>query len=142
MPSQSVLWDIILNSTNNLASLAYFGYSTFPLSDTVPSHSTRFGPSHEDDNDSEGGEDQDQEAKNDNDDLTGELLDAMEPLEAFVKELARRCPQLMHVAIAGPRGYEIAENHLVFHVDRREKEENDEESEEEIVIESDIRMYK
>lgn len=130
--SQSVLWDTILSSTDNLAHLISFGYSTFPLSDTLPAPN-------DNDNDNDEDEDEDDEADDNNDD---ELFEAMETLEPFVERLARKCPQLMQVSIAGLRGYAVADNYLSFHVDRREKEEDDGDSEQEIVIESDIRMYK
>lgn len=66
----------------------------------------------------------------------------MEPLETFVKRMARTCPRLADVAIAGPRGYVVAGDYLSFRVDRGRKSTDDGDSEQEIVVEGDIRMYK
>lgn len=66
----------------------------------------------------------------------------METLEIFVARMARKCPRLADVAIAGLRGYAIAGDYLRFRVERGDKSIDDAESEQEIVIEGDIRMYK
>lgn len=137
-PSQSVLWDSILSSAHNLSHLTSFGYSTFPLWDTAPSLPVHFGPSYDDDG---------EEDEEDYEDYfcSDELEDAREALWGFVEQMAKKCPRLEDVAIAGPEGYVIADYYLKFQVERTEKEGNSEgegESEEEVVVSRDLRMYK
>lgn len=137
-PSQSVLWDTILSSTRNLSHLISFGYSTFPLCDTAPSLPVRFGPSYDDYGEEDGGEYEDYFCSD-------ELEDAREALSVFVERMARKCPRLEAVAIAGPEGYEISGYYLKFQVERTEKRGNGEgegESEEEVTVSRDLRMYK
>lgn len=64
-------------------------------------------------------------------------------LHGFVEQMARKCPLLERVQIAGPEGHDFADYYLKFQVQRTEKRGNGEGEgeEEELTISRDPRVY-
>lgn len=83
--------------------MTHFGYSRFPLWDTEPSIPSPFGVLND-----KGDEEFEYE------DVMDGLAGIGEELEILVTQLAKKCPKLESVSIAGPRGYEVADYFFAF----------------------------